>query len=62
MCIGVTSFSLTSAWIPAFVIELGKPFSSGLYAFLYAILCTYAIIVACANTIIKHFTDRTLNI
>lgn len=58
----VVNILFNAVGFPFKFIELVKPFSSGLYAFLYAVLCTYAIIVACANTIIKHFTDRTLNI
>ena len=43
-------------------IELIKPFSPLLYGFFYFIICIYAIIVGGLNSVIKHFTGKTLNI
>jgi len=43
-------------------IELIKPFSPLLYGIFYVVLCIYAIIVGGFNSVIKHFTDKTLDI
>mgnify|MGYP001205789790 FL=1 len=43
-------------------IELIKPFSPLLYGIFYVVLCIYAMIVGGLNSVIKHFTGKTLDI
>lgn len=42
--------------------ELLKPFSPVLYKIIYIIVIIYAILKATINTVVEHFTGKTLNI
>lgn len=57
----INSLFLTVSF-PFKFIELIKPFSPLLYGIFYVIICIYAIIVGGLNSVIKHFTGKTLNI
>lgn len=55
-----SGFLITS--FPSQILLLIKPFSGFLYYILYILLITYGFFKSFINMIVKHFTDRELNI